>query len=90
MTKPEFKRRVKALGLDPIQATVLFGFSHSTRFYSNSENVSTARESFLATFEQEKADGKLKHRLAANAEAIDVMREKRNSALRKWRKQKGK
>lgn len=86
MTKQQFKSRVRALGLDPVQAAVLFGFSHPARIYSESESVSIARASLLAVFVHEKADGRLEQRLKANEKAITAMREKQKNALRQWRK----
>lgn len=89
MTKSQFKKRIKALGLDPIQATVLFDFSHPARIYSQSEGVSSASEFKLNVFERAKKTGDLAVWLEESKISIDKMREKINLEQRKkYRKNK--
>lgn len=83
MTKKQFKSRIKSLGLDPIQATVLFGFSHPARIYSASEKVSTARERLLETYEIVKKNGRIAFWLDVKKDEIEKMRAKVNSERRK-------
>jgi hypothetical protein len=74
ITKVEFKSRVAKLGIDAVEATVLFGFENRQRLYAESEGVSKARLILLETFEKEKANGQLGHRIADYNVAIAEMR----------------
>lgn len=89
MTKKKFKARIKALGLDAIQAAVLFDFSHPSRIYSKSESVSSASEFRLIFFEREKHFGRLDVWIDDKKEKIEKLRAKVNLARRKkYRKTK--